>query len=212
MATATIDFTQQQQQTDICENVPKQSELSSMVSIGAILKPLYDAEQTFVGRFTPQMAMQVIAFRDAYWTPKSHRRVSINGVDMTWNDFVEQVLGVCRGWLNKVLKRYVPTETDSNTTDEELDVEESNDEEEYNPLAEACDRIRELEAEVETLTEELEAAKETAQPMPTGQGERDEVINYFKRVTGGRALVLQHELEQVIEALKLDDRIRIVVE
>lgn len=40
----------------------------------------------------------------------------------------------------------------------------------------------------------------------------DEVINYFKRVTGGRALVLQHELEQVITTLKLDDRIRIIVE
>jgi hypothetical protein len=211
MATASIDFTQQQQQTAVYKDSPTQSELTSMTSIGAILKPLYDAEQTFAGRFTPQMAMQVIAFRDAYWTPKSHDTVSINGVDMTWNDFVEQVFGVTRSWLNRILKRYVTTETDSTTT-EELDVEESNDEEEYNPLAEACDRIRELEAEVETLTEELEAAKETAQPTPTGQGERDEVINYFKRVTGGRALVLQHELEQVITALKLDDRIRIIVE
>lgn len=211
MATATIDFTLQRQ-TAICENPPTESELTSMRSIGAILKPFYDAEQTFVEWFTPQMAMQVIAFRDAYWTPKSHRRVSINGVDMTWNDFVEKELGVCRSWLNKVLRRYIPTETDSNTTDEDWDVDESNDEEKYNPLAEACDRIRELEAEVETLTEELEDTKQIAQPMPIGQGERDEVINYFKRVTGGRALILQHELEKVIAELKLDNRIRVVVD
>jgi len=147
MATATIDFTQQQQQIEVYKDSPTQSELAAITDIGEILRPLYDAEQTFVGRFTPQMAMQVIAFRDAYWTPKSHDTVSINGVDMTWNDFVEQGFRVTRSWLNKILKRYVTTETDTTTT-AELDVDESNDEEEYNPLAEACDRIRELEAEV----------------------------------------------------------------
>jgi len=93
MATASIDFTEQQQQeqVEVYKDSPTESELTSMVGIGAILKPLYDAEETFKARFAPQMAMQVIAFRDAYWTPKSHDTVCINGVEMTWNDFVEQV-------------------------------------------------------------------------------------------------------------------------
>jgi len=38
------------------------------------------------------------------------------------------------------------------------------------------------------------------------------MISYLKRVTGGKALSLQHEFELVVKALDLEDRIQILVE
>ncbi len=221
MATACVDFfatTSPEPQFTESVDEAELDRTNDVLGYGRILKKRYDAEESFKSQFTAYMAEEIERFRDEHWTPKSHVKATITWTEdgqtktgeFSWDEFVDQMFRVSRSWLNKVLKSYHPTTDEDDTETEDVEVEDA--EEEYNPLAKAGDRIRELETEVETLTEELEAAKQAAQPTPTGQGDRDEVINYFKRVTGGRALVLQHELEQVIEALKLDDRIRIVVE
>jgi len=222
MATASIDFTEQEQ-TEVYKDSPTQSELTSMTSIGAILKPLYDAEQTFAGRFTPQMAMQVIAFRDAYWTPKSHDTVSINGVDMTWNDFVTGFFGVTRRWLNRVVKRYLAPTTPEETTTEGVEVDEENDEDaadvecdlcdvHLQQRNEACDRINELEVKVEQLTKELEQVKTVQQPSAAGTDELDEVAHVIQRHAVNSVSVYARILERFIEKAGYDDRIKVVVE
>lgn len=222
MATASIDFTMQQQ-TEVYKDSPTQSELTSMTSIGAILKPLYDAEQTFVGRFTPQMAMQVFAFRDAYWTPKSHDTVLINGVEMTWNDFVTEFFGVTRRWLNKVLKRYLAPTTNEDDAAEGAEVDEDNGDDAADVACEmcdvhlqqrneACDRINELETKVEQLTEELEQVKVAQQLSPAGTDELDEVAHVIQRHAVNSVPVYARILERLIEKAGFNDRIKVMVE
>jgi hypothetical protein len=73
MATATIDFTEQKQtEVEPYRDSPTESELSAMEDYGTILKPYFDAHEAldkaatcFSAQFTPQMALQIAAFRDA---------------------------------------------------------------------------------------------------------------------------------------------------
>lgn len=216
MAAAAIDYAEQQPQEQAQVDSPTAVELRSMAGIGAILRPLYDAERTFAGLFTQQMATEVVAFRDAHWTPKSHDRVRIGGVDMTWNDFVEQFFGVARSWLNKLLRRHATPEIGSTAAEaEEAEVEEEDDnnEGEAGPPDSARDRIFELEAEVGQLTAELELAKEAAQQSsPCGADELDRVAKVIQRRAVGSVVAYARILERLIARAGYDDRIKVVVE
>ena len=162
----------------------RKASLRLIRGIGAILKPLYDAEQTFVGRFTPQMAMQVIGLGDAYWTPKSHDTVQRRrryDVERFCRTSVRGDSSLAQPKSSSVM-----SQRNSPTTTEELDVEESNDEEEYNPLAEACDRIRELEAEVGTSPpRNLKPRRKPHSRRPQVKANVKRSSVHSKRVTGG---------------------------
>lgn len=228
MATATIDFTEQKQtEVEPYRDSPTESELSAMEDFGVILKPYFDAQEnldkaksSFAAEFNGTMALQIAAFRDAHWTPKSHCTVCVNGVEMTWDDFVTTYFGVTRRWLNIVLKRYLaPTTTTSETDTEHVDIDE--DDNGDDSKAELLHYVKGLdEDEAASLLGQIndgfndneEDDDETEEPATAAEDELDEIVPILKRISVNSVSVFARKLELLTEKLGFDDRIRIVVE
>lgn len=229
MATAAIDFTEQKQtEVEPYKDSPTENELSTMEDYGTILKPYFDAqenldkaESSFAAGFNGTMALQIVAFRDAYWTPKSHATVCINTVEMTWDEFVTTYFGVTRRWLNKILKRYLaPTTTTSDDGTEDVDIDE--DDNNGNSKAELLAYVEGLdEDEAASLlgqindgfsTDEDEDDDETQGQVEAAGDELDEVVPLFKRISLNSVSVFASKLELLAEKLGFDDHIRIVVD
>lgn len=234
MATATIDFAEQQQtEVEPYKNSPKENELATMEEFGEILKPYFDAEEnfdkaasSFAAQFNGTMALQIVAFRDAYWTPKSHATVAINDADgkpveMTWDDFVTTYLKVTRRWLNKILKRYLePTTPTSDDDAEDVDIDEGdkNSESKAELLAYAKgldeDEAASLLGQINDgfNTDEDEDDDETQEQVEAAGDELDEVVPIFKRISHNSVSLFASKLELLAEKLGFNDRIRIVVD
>lgn len=228
MATATIDFTEQKQtEVEPYRDSPTESELSAMEDYGTILKPYFDAQEnldkakgSFAAEFNGTMALQIAAFRDAYWTPKSHHTVCANGVEMTWNDFVTTYFGVTRRWLNIVLKRYLaPTTTTSDTDTEDVDIDE--DDNNSDSKAELLNYVKGLDEDEATsllgqindgFNDSEEDDDEMEEPATVASDELDEIVLILKRISVNSVSVFARKLELLAEKLGFDDRIRIVVE
>ena len=228
MATATIDFTKQEQtEVEPYRDSPTETELATMESFGEILKPCFDAEEkvkaekeSFAARFNATMALEIATFHSAYWTPKSHHTVCVNGVEMTWDDFVTTYFGVTRRWLNIVLKRYLaPTTTTSDTDTEDVDIDE--DDNNSDSKAELLNYVKGLdEDEAASLLGQIndgfndneEDDDETEEPATAAGDELDEIVPILKRISVNSVSVFARKLELLTEKLGFDDRIRIVVE
>jgi hypothetical protein len=227
MATAAIDFAEQQQtKVEPYRDSPTENELSTMEDYGTILKPYFDAQEnldkaksSFTAEFNGTMALQIAAFRDAYWTPKSHCTVCVNGVEMTWDDFVTTYFGITRRWLNIVLKRYLaPTTTasDDDTEDVDIDEDDNNGESKAELLA-YVNRLDEDEATSllgqinDGFNDDKEDDDEEEQAKATGD-ELDEIVSILKRIPVNSVSVFASKLELLAEKLGFDDRIRIAVD
>lgn len=228
MATASIDFAEQKQtEVEPYRDSPTENELSTMEDYGTILKPYFDAQEnldkaksSFAAEFNSTMALRIAAFRDAYWTPKSHCTVSVNGVEMTWDDFVKTCFGITRRWLNIVLKRYLaPTTTTSETDTEDVDIDE--DDNNDDSKAELLHYVKGLdEDEAASLLGQIndgfndndEDDDETEEPATAAGDELDEIVPILKRISVNSVSVFARKLELLAEKLGFDDRIRIVVE
>ena len=228
MATATIDFTKQEQtEVEPYRDSPTESELSAMEDYGTILKPYFDAQEnldkaksSFAAEFNGTMALQIAAFRDAYWTPKSHCTVCVNGVEMTWDDFVTTYFGVTRRWLNIVLKRYLaPTTTTSDTDTEDVDIDE--DDNNSDSKAELLNYVKGLDEDEATsllgqindgFNDSEEDDDEMEEQATAASDELDEIVPILKRISVNSVSVFARKLELLAEKLGFDDRIRIVVE
>jgi len=228
MATAAIDFAEQKQtKVEPYRDSPTENELSTMEDYGTILKPYFDAQEnldkaksSFTAEFNGTMALQIAAFRDAYWTPKSHCTVCINGVEMTWDDFVTTYFGITRRWLNIVLKRYfAPTTTTSGTDTEAVDIDE--DDNNSDSKAELLHYVKSLdEDEAASLLGQIndgfndseEDDDETEEPATAASDELDEIVPILKRISVNSVSVFARKLELLTEKLGFDDRIRIVVD
>jgi hypothetical protein len=234
MATAAIDFTEQKQtEVEPNKHLPCENELSTMEDFGEILKPYFDAqenldkaESSFAAQFNGAMALQIVTFRDAYWTPKSHATVAINDADgkpvaMTWDDFVTTYLKVTRRWLNKILKRYLePATATSDDDTEDVDIDE--DDNNGDSKAEILKYVKGLdEDEAASLlgqinddfsTDEDEDDEETQGQVEAAGDELDEVVPLFKRISLNSVSVFARKLELLAEKLGFDEHIRIVVE
>jgi hypothetical protein len=230
MATSLIDFSEvqqqeeQQEQTEVSKDSPTEGELTSMTGIGTLLKTYHDAEEAFdkaktcfSAQFDEHTASQIAAFRDAYWIPKSNETVCIKGVEMTWNDFVENYFGVTRRWLNKVLKRYLaPAGTsddddDTSAKSELLTYVKRLDEDEASSL------LGQITDDFNGDDEPDEEEDEEVQQVVTPDGEerlteKEKVLTYAKRISGGRAEMLKLFFEEIAAKLGLDDRLVITVE
>jgi len=216
MATACVDFfAATSPEPSFTESVDK-AELdrtNDVLGYGRILKKRYDAEQSFTSQFTAYMAEEIERFRDDHWTPKSHAKATITWTEdgqtktgeFSWDEFVGQMFGVSRSWLNKILKSYHPKDTDEDETETE-DVEVEDAEDESNPLA---DRLEELEAEVEILTRENENLKAQSNPE---DDELDKVAKVIKRHAVGSVVVYARILEQIVAKAGYDNRIRVLVD
>jgi hypothetical protein len=234
MATAAIDFAEQKQtEVEPYKDSPTENELSTMEDYGTILKPYFDAqenldkaESSFAAQFNGTMALQIVTFRDAYWTPKSHATVTINDADgkpveMTWDDFVTTYFGVTRRWLNKILKRYLaPTTTTSDDDTEDVDIDE--DDNNGNSKAELFAYVEGLdEDEAASLlgqindgfsTDEDEDDDETQEQVEAAGDGLDEIVSILKRIPVNSVSVFARKLELLAEKLGFDEHIRIVVE
>jgi hypothetical protein len=233
MATATIDF-EEQEQTEVepYKDSPTENELSTMEDYGTMLKPYFDAQEhldkaqsSFAADFNGTMALQIVAFRDAYWTPKSHATVTINDADgkpveMTWDDFVTTYFGVTRRWLNKILKRYLaPTTTTSDDDTEDVNIDEGDDNngESKAELLAYVNRLDEDEATSllgqinDGFNDDKEDDDEEEQATATGD-ELDEIVSILKRIPVNSVSVFARKLELLAEKLGFDEHIRIVVE
>jgi hypothetical protein len=228
MATATIDFAEQKQtEVEPYRDSPTENELSTMEDYRTILKPYFDAQEnldkakgSFAAEFNGTMALQIAAFRDAYWTPKSHCTVSVNGVEMTWDDFVKTYFGVTRRWLNIVLKRYLaPTTTTSDDDTEDVDIDEGDDNngESKAELLAYINRLDEDEATSllgqinDGFNDDKEDDDEEEQAKATGD-ELDEIVSILKRIPVNSVSVFARKLELLAEKLGFDGHIRIVVD
>jgi hypothetical protein len=99
------------------------------------------------------------------------------------------------------------SESSESYDDEEEDVEdlgEAQEPEEPSVLEQATARIRELEAEIETLNVTPDAMELMS--------EKEKVLAYAKRISGGRAEMLKLVFEEITESLGLSDRITVTVE
>jgi hypothetical protein len=166
------------------------------------------------------MALQIAAFRDAYWTPKSHCTVCVNGVEMTWDDFVTTYFGVTRRWLNIVLKRHLtPTTTTSDTNTEDVDIDE--DDNNSDSKAELLNYVKGLDEDEATsllgqindgFNDSEEDDDEMEEQATAASDELDEIVPILKRISVNSVSVFARKLELLAEKLGFDDRIRIVVE
>jgi hypothetical protein len=151
---------------------------------------------------------------------KSHCTVCVNGVEMTWDDFVTTYFGVTRRWLNIVLKRYLaPTTTTSETDTEDVDIDE--DDNDDDSKAELLHYVKGLdEDEAASLLGQIndgfndneEDDDETEEPATAAEDELDEIVPILKRISVNSVSVFARKLELLTEKLGFDDRIRIVVE
>ncbi len=232
MATAAIDFAEQEQtEVEPYGNSPTENELSMMEGFGEILKPYFDAQEnldkastSFAAGFNGTMALQIVAFRDAYWTPKSHATVTINDADgtpieMTWDDFVSTYFGVTRRWLNKILKRYLaPTTTTSDDDTEDVDIDEGDDNngESKAELLEYVNRLDEDEATSllgqinDGFNDDKEDDDEEEQATTTGD-DLDEIVSILKRIPVSSVSMFACKVELLAEKLGFDGQIRVVV-
>lgn len=228
MAIAAIDFAEQEQtKAEPYKDSPTENELSTMEDFGEVLKPYYDAQEnldkaasSFAAGFNGTMALQIVAFRDAYWTPKSHHTVCINRVELTWDDFVTTYLGVTRRWLNKILKRYLaPTTTTSETDTEDVEIDE--DDNDGDSKAELLNYVKDLdEDEAASLLGQIndgfndnEEDDDEAEGSATAVGdELDGIVPILKRISVNSVSVFASKLKLLAEKLGFDDHIRIVVD
>jgi len=213
MATACVDFFTTTTEPEFAEAVDE-AELdrtNDVLGYGRILKKRYDAEKSFKSQFTPYMAAEIERFRDDHWTPKSHAKATITWTedgqtktgDFTWDEFVEDMFGVSRSWLNKILKSYHPKPVLSD--DDETDEVEDDSSDDSNPLA---DRLEELEAEAIKLAEENKNLKAQFDPE---DDELDKVARIIKRHAVGSVEVYARILQQIVEKAGYDNRIRVLV-
>lgn len=211
---------------------PTEGELKDMIAIGAILKAFKHAEDTyktakvtFSQLFTKSMALQVVAFRDAYWeqdkngNPYGH--VSINGTEMSWNDFIEALFGVSRQWLNTKLRQHLApagdNDDDESSKKELLTYVKGLDEDGASALiAQINDNFNTDDTDEESEESDEEAVDEVERPTAPADeelmSEKEKVLMYAKRISRGRAELLKLFFEEIAAKLGLDDRIVITVE
>jgi hypothetical protein len=167
------------------------------------------------------------------------KKMDFNGAMLTWSEFVERHMKVSARWMRALLGEKPEPKgnskghherTPKQYTEEDLvTVREEGYEEGYATAAQeyeshegaagdesesqtsddipehdgAHQRIAELEAEIEKLN----AAPDTMQLM----SEKEKVLSYAKRISGGRAQMLKLVFDEITESLGLSDRITVTV-
>jgi hypothetical protein len=168
------------------------------------------------------------------------KKMDFNGVMLTWSEFVERHMKVTARWMRELLGEKPEPKDNSTGQDEkpnkkkyteddvaaareegyeegyataaqEYEGNEGEAEDESEPqtsddveLDAAHQRIAELEAEIEKLN----AAPDAMQLM----SEKEKVLAYAKRISGGHAEMLKLVFDEIAESLGLSDRITVTVE
>ena len=167
------------------------------------------------------------------------KKMNFNGVVLTWGEFVDRHMQVSQRYMRELLGEKPEPKDNSTGQDErkpkryteddlvaareegyeegfasaaqEYEGDEGEAEDESEPqtsddipeLDAAHQRIAQLEAEIEGLN----AAPGAMQLM----SEKEKVLAYAKRISGGRAELLKLVFEEITESLGLSDRITVTV-
>jgi len=168
------------------------------------------------------------------------KKMNFNGVMLTWGEFVDHHMDVSQRYMRELLgEKLEPKDTSTGqreskpkqyteedlvtareegyeegyaTAAQEYEGDEGEAENESEPqtsddipkLDATHQRIAELEGEIERLN----AAPDTMQLM----SEKEKVLSYAKRISGGRAQMLKLVFDEITESLGLSDRITVTVE
>jgi hypothetical protein len=168
------------------------------------------------------------------------KKMNFNGGMLTWGEFVDRHMDVSQRYMRELLgEKPEPKDTSTGqrerkpkqyteedlvtareegyeegyaTAAQEYEGDEGETKDESEPqssddipeLGAAHQRIAELEGEIERLN----AAPDTMQLM----SEKEKVLAYAKRISGGRAQMLKLVFDEITESLGLSDRIAVTVE